>query len=704
MKKVEQAELDYLKKVRDFIDREIESLDNMRQELEDKIISEGKKFAMDDPYLSVYGGTALTDLQYSIERKISRCENAKSEAYYLKKIKSHPYFARVDFKEEGYDADKFYIGLKSLFDDKESEPYVYDWRAPVAALFYEDFDDSAAWYDAPSGRIEGEILKKRQYKFENGEIVYCFDNTLKIDDYVLQQALSEGSTDRLKVIVSSIQKEQNKAIRFGSDKNLIISGPAGSGKTSVGFHRIAYLLYRNRNSLSSAEIVMFTGSDIFASYVSDIIPELGEAPIADFNFYSLTDKIEGDYKILDYYHSAESVINNEPDARRFAEVKYSDSFIKFLTGYIKKLPIEFSDFCLYGDTVYTGRSMSEHLKKRIKHSTFAEQVESLSIEANEKIEQYFSENYQKIYEIADAQSSILDDTGEYIESMKKEIKQRAKAQLETELAADNTKMLLGAYEQFETKNKDASGIAADFKEKLRDKILTFEDSMLILYIRCLLGRVEQKSDVRHVLIDEAQDFSPLQHQIIRFIYPKANFTVLTDSNQAIAPSLNTTDINTLESIYSAETLTLHKSYRSTVQISSFAKNLLQTADYEVFDRNGNEPEIIETEDIYPLIKSELETDEESVCIITKTTAQAREIYNRLIETDDVELYDDKSKIFSGKAAVMPLVYTKGLEFDKVIIYDGGDEFFGEENKPYLYMAATRALHTLKIIKKKSETL
>ncbi|MGN1169704.1 MAG: UvrD-helicase domain-containing protein, partial [Acutalibacteraceae bacterium] len=262
-----------------------------------------------------------------------------------------------------------------------------------------------------------------------------------------------------------------------------------------------------------------------------------------------------------------------------------------------------------------------------------------------------------------------------------------------------TKMLLGAYEQFESKNKYASGISDDFKKKLNGKILTFEDSMLILYIRCLLGRVEQKSDVRHVLIDEAQDFSPLQHKIIRFIYPRANFTVLTDSNQAIAPSLNTTDIGTLESVYSAETLTLHKSYRSTVQISEFAKNLLGSADYEVFERNGAEPEIIETDDIYPLIKPELETDDETVCIITKTTAQAREIYNRLIDSADVELYDDKGKIFSGKAAVMPLVYTKGLEFDKVIIYDGGDDFFGEKNKPYLYMAATRALHNLTIIKR-----
>ena len=326
MKDIDPKELEYLGTVRDFMDKEILKLKNLSQELEDKIMAEGKKFSMDDPFLSVYGGPALTDLHYSIERKIQRSENAKQEAYFLGKLKSHPYFARVDFKEEDWPSESFYIGIKSLFDEKEISPYVYDWRAPVASLFYEDFDDGKAWYDAPSGRIEGELEKKRQYKFENGELVYCFDSDMKIDDFILQQALSESSTDRLKVIVGSIQKEQNRAIRFGYDKNLVICGPAGSGKTSVGFHRLAYMLYRHRENLSSAQIVMLTGSDIFASYVSDIIPELGEAPIKDMNIYSLLSEIPGENRLLDYYEQAEAIMCGDSGRAEKIKIKYSPQY------------------------------------------------------------------------------------------------------------------------------------------------------------------------------------------------------------------------------------------------------------------------------------------------------------------------------------------------------------------------------------------
>lgn len=689
MAKIEKEELDYLNTVRDFMDREIVKLNNLSAELEETIMKEGKKFAMDDPYRSVYGGTDLTELHYSIERKMLRSETAKQDAYFLQGLKSHPYFARIDFKEEDYPSEKFYIGLKSLFDEQEIAPYVYDWRAPVAGLFYEEFDGKA-YFDAPSGRIEGNIEKKRQYKFENGELVYCFDSDIKIDDYILQQALSETSTDRLKVIVSSIQKEQNRAIRFGGDKNLVICGPAGSGKTSVGFHRIAYLLYRYRHNLSSAEVVMFTGSDIFASYVSDIIPELGEAPIKDFNFYALLDN---DVKSKDYYEQAEAIIEKEPDRKEFAEIKNSQKFITFVEKYIKNLDIKFSDFSLYGDLVFSGNEISNYLKYRSKISEFEGKLDLISDFANEKINSYFSQNYEKIYEIADEQSSILDDTGEYIEAMKKQIKQEVKSKLSTELNINDYLLIADIYKSFGN-----SKIADRYEKDLESGTIKFEDAMILLFIRCLLGKINQQSKVRHVLIDEAQDFSILQHRIIKHLYPKAKFTILTDSNQAIVPAINSSDVNKIAELYSAEILRLQKSYRSTKQISSFAQKLLPTPDYETFERDGSEPLIIESNNVFDNIKSAIKNIDGSFCIITKTSPTARKIYNKLIQDTDIELYDNKNKIFGDKAAVMPVVYTKGLEFDNVIIVSENDEFFGDENKPYLYMAATRALHNLTIIK------
>ncbi len=690
MSKIEKEELDYLENVREFMDKEIVKLNNLSAELEELAIKEGRKFALDDPYRAVYGGIDLTELQYSIERKMLRSETAKQDAYFLQGLKSHPYFARVDFKENDYPAEQFYIGLKTLFDEKEIAPYVYDWRAPVAGLFYEEFDNSKAYFDAPSGRIEGDILSKRQYKFENGELTYCFDSDIKIDDYILQQALSETSTDRLKVIVNSIQKEQNRAIRFGADKNLIVCGPAGSGKTSVGFHRIAYLLYRYRQNLSSAEVVMFTGSDIFASYVSDIIPELGEAPIKDFNFYALLDD---NVTVKDYYEQAEAIIEKENGRESAAKIKNSPEFIAFVESYIKEMNIGFSDFSLYGDLVYNGKEISDFLKKRTKTSAFDDRLELICDLAENKINTYFSHNYEKIYNVADEQSSILEDTGEYIEAMKNQIIKDAKTKLGEELNVSDYTILADIYKSF----GDGS-LADDFVNGLQFSTVKFEDAMLILFIRCRSGKLPQQTNVRHVLIDESQDFSILQHRIIRYLYPKAMFTILTDSNQAIVPAINSADVNEVAQLYDAEILKLQKSYRSTKQISSFAMKLLPQANYETFERDGDEPEIFEGSDEISKIKSIIKNAEGSVCVITKTSPTARRIYNRLILDTDIKLYDNKDKIFDNKAAIMPVVYTKGLEFDNVIIISEDGEFFGEENKPYLYMAATRALHKLTIIK------
>lgn len=694
-----EKEIAYLSKVQSFIDSEVEKLSNLSVELDNKIMDEGQKFTLDNPYAGVYGGSTLVEHHESIERKIQRSEAAKQDAYFLKKLRNNPYFARVDFAEDGYDPEEFYIGIKSLLDEKEFAPYVYDWRAPVASLFYEDFDDEKPYFDAPSGRIEGEIQKRCQYKFKDGKLVSCFESELKIDDVILQKALSESSTDRLKVIVSSIQKEQNRAIRFGGDKNLVVCGPAGSGKTSVGFHRLAYLLYTNRDRLSSSEIVMFTGSDIFASYVSDIIPELGEAPIRDFNFNKLMSRQLGKIRFSDYYSLTEDILSGGSVREQNAKIKYSADFVSFLEKYVCNRTVGFSSFCLYGDEVYSGEEITNYLKKKRKIRNFNDRLNIISKYAEEKIEKYFAENYLKIYEIMHKESSILDDTAELVQQMRSEIKNKSRQKLQNELDGNDFHILAEIYGEYEAENHLDVSLKKSYTRNLGRNFIEFEDALLIMYIKCLSGKVFTHANVQHVLIDEAQDFSPIQHKIIRYLYPKANFTVLTDSRQAIFPFINCTDINEIAELYSADVMDLKKSYRSTSQINAFAKKLLKNADYETFDRNGEEPKIIETDDAFSEIEKALDGIEGSACIITKTTAFARKIYNRLIAEKDVEIYDDSKKIFSDKIGIMSVAFSKGLEFDNVIIVsDDDNNFYSENCEPFLYMAATRALHKLTIIK------
>lgn len=701
MSELSSEELMYCEKVQDFIDKEIVRLVNLSDELEGKILDEGRKFTLDNPYASCYGGLELTEHQFGLERKIQKSENAKYEAEFLKKLRSHPYFARIDFAQDGYDTEKYYFGIKSLIDENDYTAYVYDWRAPIASLFYEDFEGEKAYYDAPAGRIEGNIKKRIQYKFKDGKLSSYFESDLKVDDDILQKILSEGSTDRLKVIVSSIQKEQNRAIRFGSNKNLIVSGPAGSGKTSVGFHRLAYLLYLNRDYLSSSEIVMVTNSDIFSSYVSDIIPELGEAPVNEFNLYRLMSRNLGGRKYEDYYSLTEALLRNDRQRTAEASVKLSREFADFLEKYVKNLKNQFTGFSLYNSEVYSGEELSDFISGKKKAKTFSEKLELLTEYATEKIEAYFKDNYESIYNILNEETSILDDTAEQVQALRSRIRKEACQKIRRELEGDDFMILSDAYEKYETTQKCPVRLSKKYRQNLGQNHLPFEDALLVLYIKHILGKLPDYTDVRHVLIDEAQDFTPIQHRIIHGLYPKAKFTILTDSRQAIFPFINTVDISELSEIYSAEILELKKSYRSTKQINNFAKKLLREADYETFDRDGDEPEIIETDDIISEIEKHLESISGTACIITKTTDFAEKIYSSISTSRDVELYNNKEMLFSDKIGIMPVTYTKGLEFDNVIIVsDSENDFCCEGSEPFLYMAATRALHKLTVIKAK----
>ncbi|NLA76237.1 MAG: helicase IV, partial [Clostridiales bacterium] len=298
----------------EFISERIATLGVRAEKRLEDAMRAGRKFNEDDPYGSVYGGIELTELQYVVAKELDDSDELRREVHILKKLLKEPYFARVDFRADSEnETEKIYIGLKNLYDEDTMEMFVCDWRAPVASLFYNDFD-LGAYYDAPNGRINGHIALKRQYKFEDGKLLYAVDSDIKIDDEILREVLAKGSEDKLKIIVSSIQREQNSAIRYSGARNLLVSGPAGSGKTSIGMHRMAYLLYNDRESLYSKDIYMFTNNNLFASYVADIIPELGEEDIIKTELFGIfRENIDEDvYTVFDHYDQAEALISGDP--------------------------------------------------------------------------------------------------------------------------------------------------------------------------------------------------------------------------------------------------------------------------------------------------------------------------------------------------------------------------------------------------------
>ena len=464
---------------------------------------------------------AESDLQVSI---------MQSKGNYLQRlfrIQNKPYFGSIRFKEEGSEEeDNIYIGITHVED--KLDYYVHDWRSPICSMFY-DYETGPASYKAPSGIIKGNIIKKRQYIIEDAELKHIFDNDLNISDSLLQEVLAEESSDKMKNIVNTIQEEQNKVIRNTEDKNLIVEGIAGSGKTSVALHRIAFLLYRIPN-LTSSNVVVFTPNKVFSEYISNVLPELGEDNTYDMTFYDL----------------------------------------------------------------------------------------------------------------------LCQNINEY-------------------------------------------------KDKVNDKYLYYEDACIFLYIKSLLVGFNTNHVIKEIVIDEAQDYNKLQYLIIKKTFKTSNYTILGDTNQTINPYYKYDSLEELTSIFeSSKYITLTKTYRSTGKIIDYTNKILGL-NHVTAIRNDKASDIIFRNNItkndFLADINNLKTISKSIAIITKNDKEAEKVYNMLKDDLDIMLIDGFGHI-KRDLVVVPSYVAKGLEFDSVIIYTDEDNKYQEKDKYLFYVACTRAQHNL----------
>lgn len=696
-------EREYAEEVKSFIKKDSERLSEYVENCFKLIKEQGGKFNDDNPNGGMYSGMELTELHYEMQNEMLRAEEAKNDIWFYRKLINEPYFARVDFTPDKTGRKrKAYIGLKTLQDPETYDALVCDWRAPVASLFYEDFE-GRAFFEAPAGRIEGELSLKRQYKFKDGELKYYVDSSLKIDDDILRDVLSEQSGDGgLKVIVNSIQREQNKAIRYSESKNLLVTGAAGSGKTSVGFHRLAYLLYRNRKELSSAETVMFSNNDIFSSYVADIIPELGEMPINYSSFYSIFSAELPAYSCGDYYSLAEALITGNKEREKSAEIKLGRDFLRKLKEAAAAFVPSFKDLEFLDRTVITADELLERFSGDGEAATPVLRGERLIEFANSKIDDHFTLYRREIYKILDKETQLDEDTNRYVVLKRRLFKQDAARMIQDALNFDTVVIFSKALKEYIKETGADPCIKRATEKALKKGELLFEDALCAVRLKQFLGTAAHVPLVKHILIDEAQDLSLLQHEIIKDMFPKASYTLLADSNQAILPQVNTADLSELSRLYNADVLNLNKSYRSTAPINKYALSLLdESKRYGIFERDGEEVEILNgyvKVNIRRALKEFLGKSK-NIAIIAKTSERAERIYNDLKDAfPGISLCSSNSGTTGEGACVISLALTKGLEFDSVIVADVKGDFSGDENKRFLYMAVTRALHRLAICK------
>ena len=652
-----ERERNYLNKTVSLIRKKISKLG---QELfdDDSKVLEFKKLIWDthtemDPN-EMRSMMAESDLQVSI---------MQSKGNYLQRlfrIQNKPYFGSIRFKEEGSEEDNIYIGITHVED--KLDYYVHDWRSPICSMFY-DYETGPASYKAPSGIIKGNIIKKRQYIIEDAELKHIFDNDLNISDSLLQEVLAEESSDKMKNIVNTIQEEQNKVIRNTEDKNLIVEGIAGSGKTSVALHRIAFLLYRIPN-LTSSNVVVFTPNKVFSEYISNVLPELGEDNAYDMTFYDLLCQNINEYKDIENFTDFISrYYKGNVDNYDIIKYKQSDEIIKDIDSYINNLlsTIKFNN--------------------KLEYDNFIEiDTEELNNMLNYKYNRF--PLFERIKEISKRiASNNYEGSTKNASSIEKKLKELLNIKLDL-------KDIFNNFYQSEY---------SKYKDKVNDKYLYYEDACIFLYIKSLLVGFNTNHVIKEIVIDEAQDYNKLQYLIIKKTFKTSNYTILGDTNQTINPYYKYDSLEELTSIFeSSKYITLTKTYRSTGKIIDYTNKILGL-NHVTAIRNDKASDIIFRNNItkndFLTDINNLKTISKSIAIITKNDKEAEKVYNVLKDDLDIMLIDGFGHI-KRDLVVVPSYVAKGLEFDSVIIYTDEDNKYQEKDKYLFYVACTRAQHNL----------
>lgn len=593
----------------------------------------------------------------------------------LKMIKDKPYFASIVFKDDKDNSIyNIYMSLTYLKDKNENN-ILYDWRSPICSLFY-DYETGPCSYSAPGGIYSGTLKRKRQYKIEKRKLVGVFDNSLNIDDEVLQEVLATESSDHMKNVVNTIQQEQNKVIRNLEDNNLIVQGIAGSGKTTVALHRIAFLLYRLDN-LNSNNVLIFSPNNIFTDYISEVLPSLGEANTLQTTFADYLESFITEYKhVEDFTDFVSRYYSYKETYPELVEYKQSDRIIDDLDAFIEN----FIDNCKFTDSFTENEKF--YIMKDDLNSMLHDKYDRLPL-------------FERMEEISDKLSS-----NNYKGSTKKK--------------ATYLKLM---YENCNFKH-DLKSILKEFymsefcRFKLDEKTINsfintdsinYEDALVFAYLKGRLDGFIYDGAIRQVVIDEAQDYNRLQYIIINEIFKKADFTILGDINQNINPYYHYDSLEELSNIFNgdAKYIELLKTYRSSPEIINYTNKILGLNHVNAIRKTMNKPVVIRkgVEDIRnSLINdiSKLKREYKSVALITKDMKEAETLYDLVKDTLEISLVDHNTKSFHKDLVIMPAYVSKGLEFDSVIVYNNRDNSYKNNERNLLYVACTRAQHELYI--------
>jgi len=628
-------EKDYLKRTQHIAKEQIRLLKENSEKVKADIIEqkqamreEGKHAISSNLYSSdnFEALIELSQLATQASDSINKYESDIKKIAQLERFMNSPYFARIDFKfddEEGI--EKIYIGRNSIMDEAHFERVVYDWRAPISSLFYR-FGTGEAFYEAPVGTITGNITLKRQYEINDGTLNFYFDADLQILDTFLRKMLTHNASTQMKSIVETIQRDQDLIIRNLSSDLMMVQGVAGSGKTSVALHRVAYLMFEGLTQrLTSQNIVIISPNALFETYISQVLPELGEENITSFLFDDLYDMIlERPFQSKN--HLYESLLSK-------AEHDH---------------PSHLKDSLLF--------KMNQKCINALNQ---------LDLKPNMTLDKIIT-LYKKLF-------SAPSDFERFIQN-----------------PADYTRL---------------EAIRAFTNENLSSKTLRYEDASALVYLYLKANGYSDYRHIKQVVVDEAQDYYPLHFEILKCMFPNAQFTILGDINQTIEKHETLSfyeGIQTILSKKNATLVTMDKSFRCTHEILEFSARFVDTV-IQSYSRHAEVPQIVKrghAADFEGLTK-EIYTCRDygytSIGILCKSERKSHALFDKLRTKIDVKLIQSQSSSDIAGTFILPIYLSKGLEFDAVIIWDVDDvQYHTQEDKKLLYIACTRALHRLNL--------
>ncbi|MGO3468683.1 MAG: RNA polymerase recycling motor HelD [Weissella hellenica] len=689
---------------------------------------------------STYGSLFETAMsvrqqQQMLQERELAMNSAEHQAVVLDRLQERPYFARIDVQEKGTEkVDQIYIGLAS-FSDGPDNFLIYDWRAPISSIYY-DGGLGHVTYDTPDGKQDAEVSLKRQFQIEDGAVVTIFDTDEAVGDQMLLNAVSGESTTKMKSIVTTIQKEQNKIIRNTAADLLFVQGAAGSGKTSAVLQRVAYLLYRYRGHLTSGQVVLFSPNQLFNDYIDQVLPELGEQNMVQMTFYQYASRRLPKLQLETLQERFES----QPAGveKNIIDLKGTSIYFEAMQRYVQKLNkqyIKLRAVKFRGKELISKKRIAEiyysfnenyNLGNRLQ-ATKEQLMNILQGKAGNEVHADWVE--AEVQNLSKEQyDTMLRDNPREFESDEAEYKFIAKQIVMKSftpiIRGVNRNHFININEQFVHFLKSMPNFIdmsayqithADWQtsiqqtvDKMRQGALPMADMTPYMMLFDLIKGSRGEREIRFVFIDEIQDYTPFQLAFLKFSFPKARFTMLGDLNQAIFTKENAVslqdELGQLFDPKKSEYIELTQTYRSTQQITDFSKDiLLQGAQIDAFEREGDLPVVSVVDSVDHMVAGTVQqltanvAAKETTAIITKTLDDAKIAYEALRDQVDVTVIRTENQRLVSGTIIVPAYLAKGLEFDAVIIWDASaNVYHGDDERQLVYTIASRAMHQLTV--------